>query len=516
MKWLRLLIVLLPICPGYSQNGPYSKMEQENEVIFLLKTFQMEAVKAKISQTPDSYFKILVSGELNYLLEGTNNSLDSLGNNSTLEKRDSVLYHIFNGNYIRRKSNPDNSLAYENYVKAFNLAKTNQDSVLANYALIALNRLLINDDVPLEKDVYLKYVNTHRQYARDSIDTFWSNYFTLAFEMTYEDITEKNTAFLSLESRYKNLVKSAPNVDFFQGVALHMTGIFYTYPEDFKTARKYFFEAYETYNDQYYYSYHRKIITLIAFSIIDTREGKFDQAKHGLLKALKSKLVLGNPRFRKIIYQNLQKCYEAQRVSDSSLYYSKKVNEMTEVIDRIDYAERKREIDSKYQLAAKNEEISNLSTQKKSLKKSLNTLLPVLGISILILAILFMLYLKFKKKSSSLQEEKSETLQKLDELKQLVIKNHIVLRDKTKVYIADLVYIKAEDHYLKLFLSDGKNHLVRGKIKTIKEELPPNFLQCHRSFIVNSNYVKQTNNAKSLILINGEILPISRSFKGEF
>lgn len=515
MKRLRLLIVLLPICLGYSQNSPYSKTEQENEVIFLLKTFQVEAVRAKISQTPDSHFKKLVSGELSYLLEGKNSSPDSLGNNPKLAERNPTLYHIFNGNYIRRKSNPDNSLAYENYVKAFNLAKTNQDSVLANYALIALNRLLINDDVPLEKDVYLKYVNTHRQYAKDSIDTFWSNYFSLAFEMTYEDISEKNSAFLSLESRYQNLVKSAPNIDFFQGVALHMTGIFYTYPKDFKTARNYFFDAYETYNDQYYYSYHRKIITLIAFSIIDTREGKFDQAKQGLLGALNNKLVLGNPRFRKIIYQNLQKCYEAQGASDSSLYYSKKVNEMTEIIDRIDYAERKREIDSKYQLAEKNDEISNLSTKQKSLKKSLYTLLPVLGVSILILAILFMLYLKFRKRSSSLQEEKSETLQKLDELKQLVIKNHIVLKDKTKVYIADLMYIKAEDHYLKLFLSDGKNHLVRGKIKAIKEELPPNFLQCHRSYVVNSNFIKQVN-AKSLIIYNNEILPISRSFKEGF
>lgn len=111
-----------------------------------------------------------------------------------------------------------------------------------------------------------------------------------------------------------------------------------------------------------------------------------------------------------------------------------------------------------------------------------------------------------------LEIEKKETTQEIENLKRLVIKNHIVLKDKTKVYISDLVFVKSEDHYLNLYLSNGKSHLVRGKLSDIKEELPPNFIQCHRSYIVNSNFIKQMNST-SISLMNRESVPISRSYK---
>ena len=114
-----------------------------------------------------------------------------------------------------------------------------------------------------------------------------------------------------------------------------------------------------------------------------------------------------------------------------------------------------------------------------------------------------------------MEKDQSETLQKLDELKNIVIKNHIILKDKTKVYIADLMYVKSDDHYLNIYLSNGKNHFVRGKLSHIKEELPPNFIQCHRSYIVNSNFIKQVN-GDSLILIDKTQLPLSRSYKDKF
>lgn len=114
----------------------------------------------------------------------------------------------------------------------------------------------------------------------------------------------------------------------------------------------------------------------------------------------------------------------------------------------------------------------------------------------------------------TLQEEKKESLQKIDELKRIVIKNHIVLKDKTKVYISDLMYIKSEDHYLNIFTSNGKNHIVRGKLSDIKEELPPNFIQCHRSYLVNSNFIKQKS-YNSLKLLEKTEIPVSRSFKDE-
>ncbi|MFP2995164.1 LytTR family DNA-binding domain-containing protein [Spongiivirga sp. MCCC 1A20706] len=133
----------------------------------------------------------------------------------------------------------------------------------------------------------------------------------------------------------------------------------------------------------------------------------------------------------------------------------------------------------------------------------------------IVLIIVFVRYKKYLNKSRSLKIEKFETLQKLDELKNIVIKNHVVLKDKTKIYSSDLIYLKSDDHYLNIFTSNGKNHFVRGKLSKIKEELPPNFIQCHRSFIVNSNFIKQINK-DYLVLMNKEIIPLSRSFKKNF
>lgn len=114
-----------------------------------------------------------------------------------------------------------------------------------------------------------------------------------------------------------------------------------------------------------------------------------------------------------------------------------------------------------------------------------------------------------------LEKERVETIKKINHLKKIVIKNHIILKDKTKVYISDLIYIKAEDHYLNLFLSDGKNHFVRGKLSSIKGELPPNFMQCHRSYIVNTNCIKR-NDSRTITLFNNLELPVSKTFLKDF
>jgi DNA-binding LytR/AlgR family response regulator len=127
----------------------------------------------------------------------------------------------------------------------------------------------------------------------------------------------------------------------------------------------------------------------------------------------------------------------------------------------------------------------------------------------------FYLYKRYKTKSITLESEQSETLEKIEELKKIVIKNHIILKDKTKVYISDLMYIKAEDHYLWIYTNDTKKVFVRGKLNQIKEELPPNFIQSHRSYIINSNYIKQINN-NHIILLDKTEIPLSRSHKNNF
>ncbi|MFP5303911.1 hypothetical protein R2R70_22285, partial [Cobetia sp. SIMBA_158] len=78
---------------------------------------------------------------------------------------------------------------------------------------------------------------------------------------------------------------------------------------------------------------------------------------------------------------------------------------------------------------------------------------------------------KLAKEKESLQIEHTQTIRELEKVKQLIIEDHIVLKNKAKVYLNELLYIKAEDHYLQLITSK-KKEFVRGKISEIINELP--------------------------------------------
>ena len=98
--------------------------------------------------------------------------------------------------------------------------------------------------------------------------------------------------------------------------------------------------------------------------------------------------------------------------------------------------------------------------------------------------------------------------------------NHQIIKNQkgnlksiyTNYYINDLLYVKAEDHYIRLFIADNKNHFVRGRLSDLETELPPNFIRIHRSYIINRNYVKSFS-GDQIQLINGERLPIGRTYR---
>lgn len=119
---------------------------------------------------------------------------------------------------------------------------------------------------------------------------------------------------------------------------------------------------------------------------------------------------------------------------------------------------------------------------------------------------------KLAQEKDSLQVEHSQTIEKLKKVNQLVVHDNIILKNKAKIYLNELQYIKADDHYLNIFTKDGKNHFVRGRLADIIEELPPNFIKCHRSFVVNKNFIKNAQ-SKFLVMMDNSEVPISRDFK---
>jgi DNA-binding LytR/AlgR family response regulator len=86
--------------------------------------------------------------------------------------------------------------------------------------------------------------------------------------------------------------------------------------------------------------------------------------------------------------------------------------------------------------------------------------------------------------------------------------------DELKVWLKDIIYISAEDEYVRIH-THQKEHLIYIRLKEIKKMLPETmFTQTHRSFIVSNGYVSKTKTG-SLILNNLIEIPISRANKSK-
>ena len=220
------------------------------------------------------------------------------------------------------------------------------------------------------------------------------------------------------------------------------------------------------------------------------------------------------------IYKNswLSECYEKEKRFDSAYYHRLKSNKLKNLLDQ-----------SKHNSLIILSKSKEKDQQIKSLSQKFNQH-KILYLSLIFLVFLLALYsfirwkkVDLNKKKISLEKENLElekenletqhhqTLEQLEKVKQLVIEDHIILKNKAKIYLEELLYIKAEDHYLQL-ITTGKKEFVRGKISEIVEELPPNFVKCHRSYIININYIKQ-NLTASIVMKNNDEVPVARGFK---
>lgn len=73
-----------------------------------------------------------------------------------------------------------------------------------------------------------------------------------------------------------------------------------------------------------------------------------------------------------------------------------------------------------------------------------------------------------------------------------------------------ILFVKSDGVYVELHAQKGM--LVQRKLlKEIEEELPDTFVRVHRSYLVNRLYVQ--SKTSSHVIVNGEQIPISRSFR---
>ncbi len=83
-----------------------------------------------------------------------------------------------------------------------------------------------------------------------------------------------------------------------------------------------------------------------------------------------------------------------------------------------------------------------------------------------------------------------------------------------RVPLKDILYFEARNK--KLYLST-KDYEIKfyDSLERVQEKLPPDFLRCHKSFIVNRNWIDRVQLAQNLIIMYGDSvrIPISRTMK---
>ena len=85
-------------------------------------------------------------------------------------------------------------------------------------------------------------------------------------------------------------------------------------------------------------------------------------------------------------------------------------------------------------------------------------------------------------------------------------------RDMKKVFINDILYIESWKDYIKLFLTNGKNLLVKQSISAMENLLSEHkFLRVHRSYMVSLDKVSGYNGLS--VRLDTKEIPIGRLYK---
>lgn len=84
----------------------------------------------------------------------------------------------------------------------------------------------------------------------------------------------------------------------------------------------------------------------------------------------------------------------------------------------------------------------------------------------------------------------------------------------TKTALADILYLEIDTPKVAVNTQNGQMHYT-GKLSTLLQEMPRGmFVRCHQSYAVNIHHVLQLMKT-DIKLSNGQMVPISRTFRGE-
>lgn len=241
-----------------------------------------------------------------------------------------------------------------------------------------------------------------------------------------------------------------------------------------------------------------------------------DLTNESITKTLKQQRV-DDTRDR---YEFLSDAYEKAGQDKLALQILRKWKNLNDSLEYFKNVETIGEITEKFDLAR-----SEILIQSEETKSSLTrNLIMVSSFTLIALCLAVWFYRNYQKEKSEkiVKESEVEELKlKLKELSQSksrlkIPREFITLKSKALIKLEDIRYIQSDGPYIEIFLADKeKPEIDRNSLKGILEELPPEeFIQVHRSYIVNIEFIKAFY-ATKIILQDGTEVNVSRSFKEE-
>lgn len=87
------------------------------------------------------------------------------------------------------------------------------------------------------------------------------------------------------------------------------------------------------------------------------------------------------------------------------------------------------------------------------------------------------------------------------------LKNHISIKDKTAHWLIkhdSILYIQSDGSYCNIHRLNDKKITVTKPLKEIENLLPKTFLRCHKSYIININYIEKMNTTLKFIMLHAK------------
>ena len=85
-------------------------------------------------------------------------------------------------------------------------------------------------------------------------------------------------------------------------------------------------------------------------------------------------------------------------------------------------------------------------------------------------------------------------------------------RIQYRVRMENLIMIHVKFHVLNLLTTLGIIHTRDYSLKTIQDSLTGDFVRCHKSYLININYVKNYDKTNRFVWVSDEVVPMSRTY----